>query len=95
MKKPIMWLMFYISAAVFTACTIIFFFNTDVLKKKPFQRYTSFDAPAAAKFEKDGNLYVIDNGSFRLICMSPDSKIHYTIEIDKTGADCYIHHLHN
>jgi len=75
--------MFYISAAVFAVCALLFFFNTDVLKKKPFQSSTSFDAPASAKFEKDGNLYVIDSGSFRLVCMSPDRKIHYTIEIDK------------
>jgi len=78
-----MWLVFYVSAAVFVVCAFLFFFNTDVLKKKPFQNSTSFDAPATAKFEKDGNLYVIDNGSFRLICMSPDRKINYTIEIDK------------
>jgi len=75
--------MFYISAVVFAVCAVLFFFNTDILKKRPFQNSTMFDAPAAAKFEKDGNLYVIDSGSFRLVCMSPDSKIHYTIEIDK------------
>ena len=75
--------MFYISAAVFIVCALLFLFNTDVLKKKPFQNHISFDAPAAAKFEKDGNLYVIDNGSFRLVCVTPDSKIRYTIEIDK------------
>jgi len=75
--------MFYISAAVFALCALLFFFNTDVLKKRPFQNATSFDAPASAKFEKDGNLYVIDSGSFRLVCMSPDRKVHYTIAIDK------------
>jgi len=78
-----MWLMFYISAAVFVVCALLVFFNTDVLKNKPFQSYTSFDAPATAKFEKDGNLYAIDNGSFRLVCMTPDRKIRYTIDIDK------------
>jgi class 3 adenylate cyclase/HAMP domain-containing protein len=36
-----------------------------------------------AKFEKDGNLYIIDNGSFRVICMDTEGNIHYTIEIDK------------
>ena len=78
-----MWLIFYISAALFIACTLLFFFNTDVLEKKPFQRTTSFDSPVTAKFEKDGNLYVIDNGSFRLVCMTPDRKIRYIIEIDR------------
>ncbi|MCL2252227.1 MAG: HAMP domain-containing protein [Treponema sp.] len=83
MKKTAHWLIFYISTVVFIACALLFFFNTDILKKKPFQTTTSFDAPAVAKFEKDGNLYVIDSGSFRLVCMSPDRKIHYTIEINK------------
>ena len=35
-----------------------------------------------AKYERDGNLYVIDSGLFRLICMNPDGRINYTIDID-------------
>ena len=68
MKKPKMYLAFGICMAVFVICTLLCFFNVDVFKKGIFQQTTSFSAPAMAKFEKDGNLYVIDNGSFRLVC---------------------------
>jgi len=59
------------------------FFNIDILKNKPFQRTTTLSSPAAAKYERDGNIYVIDNGSFRLVCMGKNGNIIYTIEIDK------------
>ncbi|MCL2719709.1 MAG: HAMP domain-containing protein [Treponema sp.] len=68
--------------AVFLGCGILCLLNLDVLNNKPFQQTTSFIAPAMAKYERDGNLYVIDSGSFRLICMSTDGDIHYTISID-------------
>ena len=83
MKKSTMRLLLGICIAIFVICGLLCFFNTDVFQKKPFQQTTSFIAPAVAKYEKDGNLYVIDSGSFRLICMDPDGTIHYTIEIDK------------
>ncbi|MCL2266420.1 MAG: HAMP domain-containing protein [Treponema sp.] len=83
MKKSAQWLLFTICMIVFLICGLLVFFNSGVLNYKPFQQTTSFVAPAMAKFEKDGNLYVIDNGSFRLVCMDPDGNIHYTIEIDK------------
>jgi len=83
MKKNTMNLIFAACMAFFTICALLCFFNTDALKKKPFQKKTSFAAPAMAKYEKDGNLYVIDSGSFRLACMEPNGKIRYTIVIDK------------
>ncbi|MDR0465667.1 MAG: HAMP domain-containing protein [Treponema sp.] len=88
MKKSAQWLLFVICMALFLISGLLVFFNSDVLGKKPFLQTTSFDAPAMAKFEKDGNLYVIDSGSFRVICMNPDGAINYIIEIDK--ADKYI-----
>ena len=75
--------MFITCVIVFLGCVTLFLFNLDILDYKPFQQTTSFFAPAMAKFEKDGNLYVIDNGSFRLVCMDTDGMIHYTIEVDK------------
>jgi len=69
--------------AVFLFSLFLCLSNLDVLNKKPFQQTTTFSAPAMAKFEKDGNLYVIDNGSFRLVCLQPDGVILYIIEIDK------------
>jgi len=83
MKKSSLWLLFSVFIAVFLGCLFLCLSNLDVLEKKPFQQTTTFFAPAMAKFEKDGNLYVIDNGSFRLVCMKPDGEILYTIEIDK------------
>jgi len=69
--------------AVFLGCGLLIVFNIEILSFEPFQQTTTFTAPAVAKYERDGNLYVIDNGSFRLVCMSPDGDIHYTITIDK------------
>ena len=72
-----------ICAAIFLFCLILCLFNFDEIKKKPFQQTTTLIAPAIARYEKDGNLYIIDNGSFRLVCMKPDGNIRYIIEIDK------------
>ena len=83
MKKSALWLLFTFCIILFIVFGVLVFFNSDVLSKKPFQQTTTFSSPAMAKFEKDGNLYVIDNGSFRLVCMNTDSNIKYTIEIDK------------
>jgi len=88
MKRSAQWLLFAICMVLFLVFCLLVFFNSDVLGKKPFLRTVFFDAPAMAKFEKDGNLYVIDSGSFRVICMNPDGAINYIIEIDK--ADEYI-----
>ena len=83
MKKSTLWILFSVFTVVFIGCVLLCIFNHDVLRKKPLQTTTSFIAPAMAKFERDGNLYVIDNGSFRLVCMSLDGNIRYTIDIDK------------
>jgi len=83
MKKSVQWLLFAICMVLFLVFGLLFFFNSDVLNRSLFQQTTFFDAPAMAKFEKDGNLYVIDNGSFRLVCMEADGSIRYTIEIDR------------
>ena len=83
MKKSAKWLLFTICMVLFLICGLLVLFNYDVLSKSPFQQTTSFFAPAIAKYEKDGNLYVIDSGSFRLVCMEPDGNIRYTIEIDR------------
>jgi len=88
MKRSSLWLIFTVCAILFLISGLLVFFNSDVLGKKPFLQTTSFDSPAMAKFEKDGNLYVIDSESFRLVCMNPDGAINYFIEIDK--ADKYI-----
>ena len=69
--------------AVFIVSGLLCFFNSDIFGMKPFQQTTEFISPAMAKYERDGNLYVIDNGSFRLVCMSPKGDIHYAITVDK------------
>ena len=82
-KKSTIWIIFLICTAVFFGCGVLCFLNLDVFKNQPFQQTTRFTGTAMAKFERDGNLYVIDNGSFRLVCMKPDKSIIYTIVIDK------------
>jgi class 3 adenylate cyclase len=83
MKKSTMWLMFLVFITAFLSCALLCAFNRDVFKKSLFQKTTVLNSPAMAKFERDGNLYIIDSGSFRLICMEPNGKIRYTINIDK------------
>ena len=82
-KKPFLMAIFAICCVIFLGCTLLCLFNLDMLNKKPFQQTTRLTAPAMAKYEKDGNIYIIDNGSFRLICMTPDGDILKTITIDK------------
>jgi class 3 adenylate cyclase/HAMP domain-containing protein len=77
---------FCISIVLFAACAVICFLNFDALTKPLFQAEAykiHFDGPSAAVYEKDGSLYIVDGGSFRLIRMSPDGQIHYVITIDK------------
>ncbi|MDR2048965.1 MAG: HAMP domain-containing protein [Treponema sp.] len=77
---------FCISIVLFAACTAICLFNFTILSGPLFQAETykiHFDGPSAAIYEKDGSLYVIDGGSFRLIRMSPDGQASYIITIDK------------
>ncbi|MCL2763822.1 MAG: HAMP domain-containing protein [Treponema sp.] len=83
MKTKTLWLIFAICMAVFLVSGSLCILNLDVFNNEPFQQTTTFTAPAMAKYEKDGNLYVIDSGSFRLVCMSPDGAIRYTITVDK------------
>ncbi|MCL2762241.1 MAG: HAMP domain-containing protein [Treponema sp.] len=83
MKKTKVYLLFCVCIAVFLGCGVLCVLNLDVFTKKPLQQTTSFIAPAMAKYEKDGNVYVIDSGSFRLVCMAPNGDIRYTITIDK------------
>jgi class 3 adenylate cyclase/HAMP domain-containing protein len=69
----------------FFLCFLVFvLLNFDVLKKPVFQKKTAITAPASAKYEKDGNLYIIDNTGFRLISMTTEGHINYTININKT-----------
>jgi len=83
MNKTTLWLIFFVCLTVFLVSGLLCVFNLEELNSRPFQRTTLFESPAMAKYERDGNLYVIDSGSFRLVCMEPDGTIRYTISIDK------------
>jgi len=83
MKKTTLWFLFAVCMAVFLSLGLLCVLNMEVLSYEPFQQTTEFTAPAMAKYERDGNLYVIDNGSFRLVCMETDGTIRYTINVDK------------
>jgi class 3 adenylate cyclase len=80
-KKPVG--AFVASLLVFIGCVLVCFFNQEFLKQPIFNRTTEIINAASAKYEKDGNLYIIDSGSFRLICMRPDGRIKHTITVDK------------
>ncbi|GMO41943.1 MAG: hypothetical protein Ta2F_17960 [Termitinemataceae bacterium] len=67
----------FIASAVFAA------FNFRYLRYSPFEKNIFIDIPLSAKYLRDGNVYLIDNAAFRLICMSPQGKAKYTINIDK------------
>jgi class 3 adenylate cyclase len=75
---------FIIYSFIFLVCALVCFLQLDILKRPLFQTKTEFVNAACAKYEKDGNLYIIDSGSFRLICMTPEGKINYTITINKS-----------
>jgi len=83
MKKPTMYITFAICMAIFLVCAFACFFYRDVFKNGLLETTTTFNGPAMAKYEKDGNLYVIDSGSFRLVCMAPNGNMRYMITIDK------------
>ncbi|MDR2094220.1 MAG: HAMP domain-containing protein [Treponema sp.] len=74
---------FGICLAVFFCCLAVVLLNLNILKRPVFQIKTDISAPASAKYEKDSNLYIIDNTGFRLICMTTEGNINYTINIDK------------
>ncbi|MDR0708255.1 MAG: hypothetical protein LBF60_10370, partial [Treponema sp.] len=75
---------FVLSSVVFAFCVCICLFNGKTLKSPIFQRKTTFKEVAFVKYEKDGNLYVVDSGFLRLVCMTPQGHIKYIVSIDKT-----------
>ncbi|MDR1950314.1 MAG: hypothetical protein LBQ38_13050, partial [Spirochaetaceae bacterium] len=74
---------FAISLGVFLCCFILVIFNPDLLKRPVFQKKTDISSPSVVKYEKDGNLYIIDNGGFRLISMTTEGNINYALNINK------------
>ncbi|MDR1470332.1 MAG: hypothetical protein LBT00_13700 [Spirochaetaceae bacterium] len=71
-----------ICGATFVLCVIIVVFNVTLLKKPLFQQKTDLVAPSVAKYEKDGNLYIVDDSGLRLISMTLDGRINYTITVN-------------
>jgi class 3 adenylate cyclase/HAMP domain-containing protein len=82
-KKKRPFLVFFIALFVFFASLLVCSLNFSILKRPVFQKETHLVDAALAKYEQDGNLYIIDTSSFRLICMTIEGKINYTITIDK------------
>jgi class 3 adenylate cyclase/HAMP domain-containing protein len=80
-KKPI--IQFVICLIIFLACVAICILRLDLLKKPIFHSKTEFVTAGTAKYERDGNIYVIDDGLLRIVCMTPEGKINYTIHINK------------
>jgi class 3 adenylate cyclase/HAMP domain-containing protein len=76
-------LAFAACVAVFLFCLIAIALNFSFLRRPVFQRKMDITAPSSAKYEKDGSLYIIDNAGFRLISMTPEGSINYTININK------------
>ncbi|GHV76431.1 hypothetical protein AGMMS49942_12520 [Spirochaetia bacterium] len=80
-KKSI--LLFMIGMLIFIVSALICLLNLNLLKRPVFQKETLLVDPALAKYERDGNLYIIDSSSFRLICMTVEGTIKYAITLDK------------
>ncbi|MDR2210717.1 MAG: hypothetical protein LBO65_04515 [Spirochaetaceae bacterium] len=80
-KKPVA--AFVLCVVIFIGCVLLCFLRRDLLRRPVFQETMPLDAAFSAKYEKDGNIYIIDNGTFRLICMDPQGRINYTININK------------
>jgi class 3 adenylate cyclase/HAMP domain-containing protein len=68
---------------VFIGTSLICLSNINILKRPFFQQKTTFNSASYAKYEKDGNIYAVDSGGFRLICMTTDGNIEYVILIDR------------
>jgi hypothetical protein len=79
--KPIIPFIFWLGVFVF--CAAVCLLNIGLLKRPVLQTTTEIQVASSAKYEKDGNLYIIDNGSFRLISMTTEGNINYNINIDK------------
>ncbi len=67
---------------VFIVCLTICLLNLKTVKKPFLQQKTDIVVASVAKYQADGNIYVIDKGSFRVICMDTAGNINYTIDID-------------
>jgi class 3 adenylate cyclase len=80
-KKPI--IAFILWMIIFVSCAVVCLLNINLLKRPILQKTTDLMVASSAKYEKDGNLYIIDNGSFRLVSMTPEGNINYSITIDK------------
>ncbi|MDR2314195.1 MAG: HAMP domain-containing protein [Spirochaetaceae bacterium] len=74
---------FALCLVIFISCVLLCVVRRDFLQRPVFQTTLDLDAAISAKYEKDGNLYIIDHGAFRLICMDPAGQIKYTVNIDK------------
>jgi hypothetical protein len=68
---------------VFVCTSLICLSNINILKSPFFKQNAEFSNPSFAKYEKDGNIYAVDSGGFRLICMTPDGNAEYAILIDR------------
>ncbi|MDR2602232.1 MAG: hypothetical protein LBC53_07255 [Spirochaetaceae bacterium] len=58
--------------------------NVNLLKRPIFQTKMRFESPSVSRYDIDGNLYVIDDGAFRITCMNPQGRIRYNIIINKS-----------
>jgi class 3 adenylate cyclase/HAMP domain-containing protein len=74
---------FCVCTAVFFLCLAVVALNFNFLKRPVFQEKMDISTPSSVKYEKDGNLYIIDNAGFRLISMTVEGHVNYTINIDK------------
>jgi class 3 adenylate cyclase/methyl-accepting chemotaxis protein len=91
---------FILCAAIFSIAAGVCLFNAELLRRPLFQKETSIMTAMSAKYEKDGNLYIIDSGAFRLLCMTLDGKINYSISINKMEEytkmyDCAVDEMGN
>jgi class 3 adenylate cyclase/HAMP domain-containing protein len=82
-QKKVYIIVFIICTAISISTALVCLLNAKLVKRPIFQKTIELNAPRLAKYQSDGNIYIVDTGMFRLICMSPDGKIKWNITIDR------------
>ncbi|MDR0527326.1 MAG: response regulator [Spirochaetaceae bacterium] len=54
-------------------------YNYPMLQRSAFKTTIDFTYPVSAKHQPDGNIYVIDRSLSRIVCMTYDGKVNYSI----------------
>ncbi|MDR2767756.1 MAG: HAMP domain-containing protein [Treponema sp.] len=80
-RSYVIW--FIICTVICVSTALVCVFNWKLLKRPVFQKTIELESPRLAKYQADGNIYIIDAGLYRLICMAPDGKTKWTVTTER------------